>query len=95
MFCFRCGSVRVAICEDGTNAFTHTGYKAVTKQNVKRQTRLVRASLGDFASRCLKQPVVTLILVCSDFLFKLVLIGDSSVGKSCLLLRFAVGLCLL
>ena len=26
----------------------------------------------------------------SDFLFKLVLIGDSGVGKSCLLLRFAV-----
>ena len=25
----------------------------------------------------------------SDFLFKLVLIGDSGVGKSCLLLRFA------
>ena len=25
-----------------------------------------------------------------DHLFKLVLIGDSSVGKSCLLLRFAV-----
>jgi Ras-related protein Rab-1A len=25
-----------------------------------------------------------------DFLFKLVLIGDSGVGKSCLLLRFAV-----
>ncbi|KAL2998362.1 hypothetical protein AAZX31_09G095200 [Glycine max] len=26
----------------------------------------------------------------SDYLFKLLLIGDSSVGKSCLLLRFAV-----
>ena len=25
-----------------------------------------------------------------DYLFKLVLIGDSGVGKSCLLLRFAV-----
>lgn len=25
-----------------------------------------------------------------DFLFKLVLIGDSGVGKSCLLLRFSV-----
>lgn len=28
--------------------------------------------------------------VYSDHLFKLVLIGDSGVGKSCLLLRFAV-----
>lgn len=28
----------------------------------------------------------------SDFLFKLLLIGDSGVGKSCLLLRFAVRL---
>lgn len=28
-------------------------------------------------------------LWCSDFLFKLLLIGDSGVGKSCLLLRFA------
>jgi GTPase SAR1 family protein len=30
-----------------------------------------------------------------DYLFKLVLIGDSGVGKSCLLLRFAVRLFLL
>jgi len=28
-------------------------------------------------------------LPCSDYLFKLLLIGDSGVGKSCLLLRFA------
>lgn len=28
-------------------------------------------------------------LHCSDYLFKLLLIGDSGVGKSCLLLRFA------
>ena len=28
-------------------------------------------------------------LSCSDYLFKLLLIGDSGVGKSCLLLRFA------
>ncbi|KAF8404299.1 hypothetical protein HHK36_009182 [Tetracentron sinense] len=30
-----------------------------------------------------------LIFVYSDYLFKLLIIGDSSVGKSCLLLRFA------
>jgi GTPase SAR1 family protein len=30
------------------------------------------------------------LVLCSDYLFKLLLIGDSSVGKSCLLLRFAV-----
>jgi len=29
-------------------------------------------------------------LIFSDYLFKLLLIGDSGVGKSCLLLRFAV-----
>lgn len=29
------------------------------------------------------------IIVYSDYLFKLLLIGDSGVGKSCLLLRFA------
>lgn len=28
----------------------------------------------------------------SDYLFKLLLIGDSGVGKSCLLLRFAVSI---
>merc|ERR1740130_882215 len=28
-------------------------------------------------------------MYCSDYLFKLLLIGDSGVGKSCLLLRFA------
>jgi GTPase SAR1 family protein len=30
-----------------------------------------------------------LLFVYSDYLFKLLLIGDSGVGKSCLLLRFA------
>ena len=30
------------------------------------------------------------LFLSSDYLFKLVLIGDSGVGKSCLLLRFAV-----
>lgn len=30
------------------------------------------------------------VLLHSDYLFKLLLIGDSGVGKSCLLLRFAV-----
>lgn len=37
--------------------------------------------------------VLSIILImsfCSDYLFKLLLIGDSGVGKSCLLLRFAV-----
>ena len=33
------------------------------------------------------------ILCYSDYLFKLLLIGDSGVGKSCLLLRFAVSSC--
>ncbi len=33
---------------------------------------------------------LVLVLPCSDYLFKLLLIGDSGVGKSCLLLRFAV-----
>lgn len=33
-----------------------------------------------------------LVLFFSDYLFKLLLIGDSGVGKSCLLLRFAVSI---
>ncbi|RYG63103.1 hypothetical protein EON64_16615, partial [archaeon] len=33
--------------------------------------------------------LMLIVRVCSDFLFKLLLIGDSGVGKSCLLLRFA------
>ncbi len=33
-------------------------------------------------------------LLADDYLFILVLIGDSGVGKSCLLLRFAVRFCL-
>ena len=36
--------------------------------------------------------VFLLCFACSDYLFKLLLIGDSGVGKSCLLLRFAVGI---
>ncbi|KAF3792222.1 GTP-binding protein [Nymphaea thermarum] len=35
-----------------------------------------------------------MIFSCSDYLFKLLLIGDSGVGKSCLLLRFAVSVIL-
>jgi GTPase SAR1 family protein len=34
-------------------------------------------------------PIVDVGCCDSDFLFKLLLIGDSGVGKSCLLLRFA------
>lgn len=33
---------------------------------------------------------MVITFVYSDYLFKLLLIGDSGVGKSCLLLRFAV-----
>ena len=36
--------------------------------------------------------VFLLCFAYSDYLFKLLLIGDSGVGKSCLLLRFAVGI---
>ena len=32
---------------------------------------------------------ILIFFSCSDYLFKLLLIGDSGVGKSCLLLRFA------
>jgi GTPase SAR1 family protein len=32
------------------------------------------------------------VISCSDYLFKLLLIGDSGVGKSYLLLRFAVSI---
>ena len=34
--------------------------------------------------------IIKFLLFFSDYLFKLLLIGDSGVGKSCLLLRFAV-----
>ena len=42
-------------------------------------------------SRRFFQPLLILnsFFLFSDFLFKLLLIGDSGVGKSCLLLRFA------
>ena len=33
--------------------------------------------------------ISTASITTSDYLFKMVLIGDSSVGKSCLLIRFA------
>ncbi|KAK9202595.1 hypothetical protein WN944_017807 [Citrus x changshan-huyou] len=38
---------------------------------------------------CLLRKLDFLLCFCSDYLFKLLLIGDSGVGKSCLLLRFA------
>ena len=34
--------------------------------------------------------MIVVFIFFSDYLFKLLLIGDSGVGKSCLLLRFAV-----
>ena len=40
-------------------------------------------------SACLPLSCPCALACCSDFLFKLLLIGDSGVGKSCLLLRFA------
>ena len=42
------------------------------------------------ARRRLWQPALCTYLPADDYLFILVLIGDSGVGKSCLLLRFAV-----
>ena len=36
------------------------------------------------------QQICSQLLLADDYLFILVLIGDSGVGKSCLLLRFAV-----
>lgn len=38
-------------------------------------------------------PPLVCLLACYSYLFKLLLIGDSGVGKSCLLLRFAVRAC--
>ena len=39
---------------------------------------------------CSKRFIGFHLVFCSDYLFKLLLIGDSGVGKSCLLLRYAV-----
>ena len=36
--------------------------------------------------------IVVLFSVSSDYLFKVLMIGNSGVGKSCLLLRFAVSI---
>jgi len=46
---------------------------------------LARAQCACCCVRCADRAA----LLCSDYLFKLLLIGDSGVGKSCLLLRFA------
>ena len=46
-------------------------------------------SQGPATSECVVLRQIHLPSLCSDYLFKLLLIGDSGVGKSCLLLRFA------
>lgn len=46
--------------------------------------------LNSFVLPMLLAVVLITFLIRSDYLFKLLLIGDSGVGKSCLLLRFAV-----
>ena len=48
-----------------------------------------RISFRRFALRLLHRTLVNVVCLSSDYLFKLLLIGDSGVGKSCLLLRFA------
>jgi hypothetical protein len=48
---------------------------------------------GQWICRACSQSLINALslgCLCSDYLFKLLLIGDSGVGKSCLLLRFAV-----
>ena len=49
-------------------------------------------ALASGAAMCFSShpPLHSCVVVADDYLFILVLIGDSGVGKSCLLLRFAV-----
>jgi len=48
--------------------------------------------------KCVKLSLLSLLLsyqyIFSDLLFKMLIIGDSSVGKSCLLIRYAVSVVL-
>ncbi len=59
----------------------------------RRAVLVVTNSLFSLCNFAFFRCVLTLLLFvyhyCSDYLFKLLLIGDSGVGKSCLLLRFA------
>ena len=48
-------------------------------------SRVIHIAIEKKTEHCLTHTLFS----CSDFLFKLLLIGDSGVGKSCLLLRFA------
>ncbi len=48
------------------------------------------SQFAECVTHCLINTCITWMFTCSDYLFKLLLIGDSGVGKSCLLLRFAV-----
>lgn len=66
-----------------------------TSQTHAQQTRRTAAALQASSSLTDESPALDArlccaVALCSDYLFKLVLIGDSGVGKSCLLLRFAV-----
>jgi hypothetical protein len=54
-----------------------------------KRSGLVAVVRCPMPSRTKRLPVLNFICLCSDYLFKLLLIGDSGVGKSCLLLRFA------
>ena len=57
-------------------------YVAVHTSNSRRDCACESQQISVIAGRFI-------LCVCSDYLFKLLLIGDSGVGKSCLLLRFA------
>ena len=45
---------------------------------------------GNMLSRS-RSPTFVLALSCSDYLFKVVVVGNAATGKSCLLQRFADG----
>jgi len=78
-------SMQVAVHEgDGNGTIVNT---CVLLENKWYPCSILDLSISQFLSGNL------CILFCSsDYLFKLLLIGDSGVGKSCLLLRFAVSI---
>ncbi len=69
---------------------SHIGYKKQKKKRGGYADKLIVLRCNYFAAVVYLVANLSLISVHSDYLFKLLLIGDSGVGKSCLLLRFAV-----
>ncbi len=79
-------SLREKILAEGFHIVLGRGYCGATVREIVRAAGVPQ---GSFTNHFESKDALMAAATEYDYLFKLLLIGDSGVGKSCLLLRFA------